>query len=85
MDLELAEKVFKEADKDEDGLITYVEYFQFIEKCVCQTKARTSLLNIKSSSSIRNHPRNPKRKRQLQSMTQAVSGTADSDSTFGFN
>ena len=46
MDLELAEKVFKEADKDEDGLITYVEYFQFIEKCVCQTKARTSFLNI---------------------------------------
>lgn len=40
MDLELAEKVFKEADKDGDGLITYVEYFTFIDKCVCQTKAR---------------------------------------------
>lgn len=39
MDQELAEKVFKEADKDGDGLITYVEYFTFIERYVCQTKA----------------------------------------------
>lgn len=39
MDQELAEKVFNEADKDGDGLITYVEYFTFIERYVCQTKA----------------------------------------------
>ena len=36
---DLADSVFKEADKDKDGLITYVEYFQFIEKYVCQTKS----------------------------------------------
>lgn len=42
MDLGLAESVFNEADKDKDGLITYVEYFQFIEKCVCQTKEGNS-------------------------------------------
>lgn len=38
-DAALAETVFKEADKDGDGFITYVEYFKFIEKYVCQTKA----------------------------------------------
>ncbi len=47
MDMGLAEQVFKEADKDNDGLITYVEYFQFIEKCVCQTKSRKELLYVR--------------------------------------
>lgn len=33
-----AEEVFKQTDKDGDGLITYVEYFQFIDKYICQTR-----------------------------------------------
>lgn len=33
-------EIFNDADKDRDGLITYVEYFQFIEKHICQTKAQ---------------------------------------------
>ena len=39
-----AQVIFKTADKDEDGLITYVEYFQFIDKYVCQTESRKSYL-----------------------------------------
>lgn len=35
-----AQDIFREADKDKDGLITYVEYFQFIEKFICQTKSQ---------------------------------------------
>ncbi len=35
-----AKDIFNEADKDKDGLITYVEYFQFIEKYICQTKSQ---------------------------------------------
>jgi Ca2+-binding EF-hand superfamily protein len=35
-----AKEIFNDADKDRDGLITYVEYFQFIEKHICQTKAQ---------------------------------------------
>lgn len=42
MDQGLAETVFKEADKDGDGNITYVEYFQYIDKCICQTRARNA-------------------------------------------
>lgn len=36
----VAKQIFNDADKDRDGLITYVEYFQFIEKHICQTKAQ---------------------------------------------
>lgn len=49
MDAGLAEQVFKEADKDGDGLITYVEYFQYIDRYICQTKSR----NIFDNSRIR--------------------------------
>jgi len=35
-----AKEIFNDADKDRDWLITYVEYFQFIEKHICQTKAQ---------------------------------------------
>jgi Ca2+-binding EF-hand superfamily protein len=35
-----AKEIFNDADKDRDGLITYVEYFQFIEKHICQSKAQ---------------------------------------------
>jgi hypothetical protein len=35
-----ARDIFNDADKDRDGLITYVEYFQFIEKHICRTKAQ---------------------------------------------
>lgn len=38
-----AEEVFKQTDKDGDGLITYVEYFQFIDKYICQTRECTKL------------------------------------------
>ena len=37
---ETAKEIFNDADKDKDGLITYVEYFQFIEKHICQTQAQ---------------------------------------------
>ena len=43
---ELAKSIFEEADKDHDGRITYVEYFQFIEKYVCQTDSRNFVLNL---------------------------------------
>lgn len=36
---EVTRQIFNDADKDRDGLITYVEYFQFIEKHICKTKA----------------------------------------------
>lgn len=35
-----ARAIFNDADKNKDGLITYVEYFQFIQKHICQTKAQ---------------------------------------------
>lgn len=47
MDMALAEAVFKEADKDHDGYITYVEYFQYIEKCICQTRERSALYRLR--------------------------------------
>ena len=37
---DLATQIFNDADKDRDGLITYVEYFQVIDKYVCQTNSR---------------------------------------------
>ena len=43
---ELAKSIFEEADKDHDGRITYVEYFQFIEKYVCQTDSRNFVFNL---------------------------------------
>lgn len=36
----VCDEVFAEADQDKDGLITYVEYFKFIDKYICQTKAQ---------------------------------------------
>lgn len=37
----ICDEVFAEADKDQDGLITYVEYFKFIDRYICLTKFRT--------------------------------------------
>lgn len=40
MNRDMSNQIFKECDKDEDGKITYVEYFQFIDKYICFTAAR---------------------------------------------
>jgi Ca2+-binding EF-hand superfamily protein len=37
-----ARKVFEQADTDRDGLITYVEYFKFIENAICRTNTTTT-------------------------------------------
>ena len=64
MDQELAEKVFNEADKDGDGLITYVEYFTFIERYVCQTKAGKIFIDMENSVTIKNHPKKSQKNRK---------------------
>ena len=40
---ETSDEIFKNCDKDCDGKITYVEYFQFIDKYICFTEARKDL------------------------------------------
>jgi hypothetical protein len=34
---DVAQQIFQETDTDKDNLITYVEYFQIIEKYVCKS------------------------------------------------
>lgn len=38
IDHDVAEQIFKDVDKDQDGLITYGEYFQLIQKYICIPK-----------------------------------------------
>lgn len=33
---QVTDTIFQETDTDKDGLITYVEYFQIIDKYICQ-------------------------------------------------
>ena len=35
MPKDLSDEAIKNADKDGDGMITYVEYFQFIDNYIC--------------------------------------------------
>jgi Ca2+-binding EF-hand superfamily protein len=32
--------LFAQADQDQDGLMTYTEYFQFVEKFICRPKVK---------------------------------------------
>ena len=41
MKRDISDQIFKDCDKDKDGKITYVEYFQFIDKYICFTGSRT--------------------------------------------
>ena len=43
MSRDVADQVFKDCDKDQDGKITYVEYFQFIDKYICFSSARNKI------------------------------------------
>lgn len=38
IDHDVAEQIFKDVDKDQDGLITYGEYFQLIQQYICIPK-----------------------------------------------
>ena len=38
IDHDVAEQIFKDVDKDQDGLITYGEYFQLIQQYICISK-----------------------------------------------
>ena len=47
MNRDISDQIFKECDKDQDGKITYVEYFQFIDKYICFSSGRINLSNLR--------------------------------------